>query len=68
MLQGWGLEGWGLGLADPAQGHLVRGRNYTPPFLAIRHFRGEGGGCVYFEAPPRQDFYMPPLFDTPPDP
>ena len=41
------------------------GRNYIcppplPPFLAVRHFSGEGGGGVYFEAPRGRNFIPPP--------
>ena len=48
------------------------GRNYIrppplPPFLAKRHFPGEGGGGVYFEAPRGRNF-IPPPFYTPPTP
>ena len=38
------------------------------PFLAIRHFSGEGGGGVYFEAPRGRNFIRPPPFYTPPTP
>ena len=31
-----------------------------PPFLAKRHFSGEGGGGVYFEAPRGRNFIRPP--------
>ena len=46
------------------------GRNYIrppppPPFLTIRHFSGEGGGGVYFEAPRGRNFIRPPLLYTP---
>ena len=37
-----------------------------PPFLAKRHFPGEGGGGVYFEAPRGRNFIPPPpLLYTP---
>ena len=40
-----------------------------PPFLAKRHFPGEGGGGVYFEAPRgRNCIRPPPPFYTPPTP
>ena len=50
-----------------------RERLYTPPpsspFLAKRHFSGEGGGSVYFEAPRGRNFIRPPPpFYTPPTP
>ena len=38
-----------------------------PPFLAKRHFSGEGGGGVYFEAPRGRNFIRPPFY-TPPTP
>ena len=41
--------------------------NPHPPFLAKRHFPGEGGGCVYFEAPRGRNFIPPPpLLHNPP--
>ena len=36
-----------------------------PPFLDIRHFLGEGGGGVYFEAPRARNFIPPPFLYTP---
>ena len=56
----------------------IPGRNYirppppSPPFLAKRHFPGEGGGGVYFEAPRGRPhaagiLYAPPFY-TPPTP
>ena len=46
-------------------------RNYIrppppPPFLAKRHFSGEGGGGVYFEAPRSRNFIRPPFIHPPP--
>ena len=44
---------------------------YTPPpspiFGQKGNFGGEGGGCIFW-SPPRQEFYTPPLFYTPPTP
>ena len=37
-----------------------------PLFLAKRHFPGEGGGGVYFEAPRGRNFIRPPPFIHPP--
>ena len=37
-----------------------------PPFLAVRHFSGEGGGGVYFEAPRGRNLIRPPPFIRPP--
>ena len=49
--------------------HNSREKLYTPPppppFLAKRHFPGEGGGGVYFEAPRGRNFIRPPLLYTP---
>ena len=57
-----------LRLSGPfCQGEIIYPPPPLPPFLAIRHFSGEGGGGVYFEAP-RQEFYAPPPFYTPPTP
>ena len=44
---------------------LSRAKLYTPPlpqFLAMKHFLGEGGGGVYFEAPRGRNFIRPPLY------
>ena len=52
--------------------HTSRAKLYTPPppplppFLAKRHFPGEGGGDVYFEAPRGRNFIRPPFFTHPP--
>ena len=52
-------------------GAFSPGRNYIrpppppTPFLAKRHFPGEGGGGVYFEAPRGRNFIRPPLLYTP---
>ena len=47
--------------------HIQREIIYTPPpFLAKRHFPGEGGGGVYFEAPRGRNFIRPPLYTPPP--
>ena len=45
-----------------------RKKLYTPPppFLAKRHFLGEGGGGVYFEAPRGRNFIRPPFLIHPP--
>ena len=48
----------------------IPGRNYIrppplPSFLAKRHFPGERGGGVYFEAPRGRNFIRPPLLYTP---
>ena len=48
---------------------LDPGQNYArppTPFLARRHFSGEGGGGVYFEAPRGRNFIRPPLYTTKP--
>ena len=56
------------------QKFICPGRNYIsppcpPPFLAKRHFPGEGGGGVYFEAPRGRNLIRPPPpFYTPPTP
>ena len=47
------------------------GRNYirphpSPPFLAKRHFPGEGAGGVFFEAPRGRNFIRPPFIHFPP--
>ena len=49
----WKIPGGGGGLPS------------GPPFLAKRHFPGEGVG-VYILRPARQEFYTPPPFYTPP--
>ena len=45
------------------QAYFASGRNYIPPplppFLAKRHFSGEGGVGVYFEAPRGRNFIPP---------
>ena len=54
-------------------GHkIIPGRIYihpppppVRPFLAMRHFSGEGGGGAYFEAPRGRNFIPPPLLYTP---
>ena len=55
-------------VAHVVQGEIIYAPPPLPPFLAIRHFSGEGGGGVYFEAPPRQEFYTPPPFFIRPPP
>ena len=52
-------------------GHPSREKLYTPPppppaISAERHFPGEGGGGVYFEAPRGRNFIRPPPFIHPP--
>ena len=47
------------------QGEIIYAPPPSPPFLAIRHFSGEGGGGAYFEAPRGRNF-IPPPFYTPP--
>ena len=51
--------------SDPYPHYLVRlaaSRIRPPPlpFLAKRHFPGEGGGCVHLEAPRGRNFIRPP--------
>ena len=50
------------------RGEIIYAPPPLPPFLAIRHFSGEGGGGVYFEAPRGRNFIPPPPFYTPPTP
>ena len=50
---------------------VLPGRDYLrppplPPFLARRHFSGEGGGGVCFEAPRGRKFIRPPPLIHPP--
>ena len=48
-------------LAKPRiQGELIYTPPPLPPFLAQRHFPGEGGGGVYSEAPRGRNFIRPP--------
>ena len=51
------------------QARKIQGEIIYPPlplFLAKRHFSGEGGGGVYFEAPRGRNFTPPPpLLYTP---
>ena len=56
-------------LQDPdIQGEIIYAPPPLPPFLAKRHFSGEGGGGVYLEAPRGKNFMCPPPFYTPPTP
>ena len=50
------------------QGEIIYTPTPPPPFLAKRHFSGEGGGGVYFEAPRARNFIPPPPFYAPPTP
>ena len=45
-----------LGSGEGAQGEIIYAPPPSPQFWAEGIFKGEGGGGVYFEAPPRQDF------------
>ena len=48
------------------QGKIIYAPPPSPLFLAKRHFSGEGGGGVYFEAPRGRNFIRPPpLLYTP---
>ena len=47
------------------QGEIIYAPPPPPPFLATRHFSGEGGGGVYFEAPRGRNFIRPPFLYTP---
>ena len=47
------------------QGEIIYAPPPLPPFLAKRHFPGEGGGGVYSGAPRGRNLYTP-LFYTPP--
>ena len=55
-------------LAVVFQGKIIYAPPPPTPFLVIRHFSGEGGGGVYFEAPRGRNFIRPPPFYTPPAP
>ena len=48
-----------------AQGEIISPPT-PPPLRAERHFSGEGGGGVDFEAPRGRNFIRPPPFYTPP--
>ena len=37
----------------------------SPHFLSARHFSGEGGGGVYFEAPRGRNLIRPPFLYAP---
>ena len=53
----------------PRSSQISREKLYTPPplppFLAKRHFSGEGGGGVYFEGPRGRNFICPPFLYAP---
>ena len=64
-----GISSCGFSASIARTPFCSRAKLYTPPlppFLATRHFPGEGGGGVYLEPPPRQEFYTSPLYTPPP--